>query len=111
MNVRYRRVRRACRLHCKMSANGPKRIFLGSAHSPSGCTEKLLRFPLQASGQQMRRRDFITVAGSAAVWPLVARAQQTADRMRRIGVIVGYAEDDPEAQTRLAAFKKGLLTL
>ena len=45
------------------------------------------------------------------MWPLVARAQQTADRMRRIGVIVGYAEDDPEAQTRLAAFKKGLLTL
>jgi putative ABC transport system substrate-binding protein len=59
----------------------------------------------------MRRRDFITVAGSAAVWPLVARAQQPADRMRRIGVMVGYAEDDPEAQTRFAAFKQGLLTL
>ena len=59
----------------------------------------------------MRRRDFITVAGSAAVWPLVARAQQPADRVRRIGVMVGYAEDDPEAQARLAAFKQGLLTL
>ena len=59
----------------------------------------------------MRRRDFITVAGSAAVWPLVAHAQQPADRVRRIGVMVGYAEDDPEAQTRLAAFKQGLLTL
>ena len=59
----------------------------------------------------MRRRDFITVVGSAAVWPLAARAQQPADRMRRIGVMVGYAEDDPEAQTRLAAFKQGLLTL
>src|SRR5262245_12145952 len=59
----------------------------------------------------MRRRDFITVAGSAALCPLVARAQQPADRLRRIGVMVGYAEDDPEAQTRFAAFKQGLLTL
>ena len=59
----------------------------------------------------MRRRDFITIVGSAAVLPLVARAQQPTDRMRRIGVMVGYAEDDPEAQTRLAAFKQGLLTL
>ena len=45
------------------------------------------------------------------MWPLVARAQQPADRVRRIGVMVGYAEDDPEAQARLAAFKQGLLTL
>jgi putative ABC transport system substrate-binding protein len=59
----------------------------------------------------MRRRDFITVAGAAAAWPLGAFAQQPADRMRRIGVMIGYAENDPEAQTRLAAFKQGLLTL
>src|SRR5215471_15854022 len=59
----------------------------------------------------MRRRDFITAVGSAAVWPLVARAQQPANRVRRIGVMMGYAENDPEAQTRLAAFKQGLLTL
>ena len=59
----------------------------------------------------MRRRNFITGVGSAAVWPLVARAQQSADRVRRIGVMTGYAEDDPEAQTRLAAFKQGLQTL
>jgi putative ABC transport system substrate-binding protein len=59
----------------------------------------------------MRRRDFITGVGSAAVWPYVARAQQPADRVRRIGVMMGYAENDPEAQTRLAAFKQGLLAL
>ena len=59
----------------------------------------------------MRRRDFIRgIAGSAVGWPLTAPAQQP-DRIRRIGVMVGYAEDDPEAQTRLAAFKQGLLTL
>jgi putative tryptophan/tyrosine transport system substrate-binding protein len=59
----------------------------------------------------MRRREFITVAGSAAVWPLVGFAQQPANRIRRVGVMVGYAENDPEAQTRLAAFKQELLTL
>jgi putative ABC transport system substrate-binding protein len=59
----------------------------------------------------MRRRDFITGIGSVATWPLVARAQQPADGMRRIGVMMGYAENDPEAQTRLAAFKQGLLAL
>ena len=56
----------------------------------------------------MRRRDFIKViTGSAAVWPLAARAQQ-ADRMRRIGVLMSYAEDDPETKVRLAAFRQGL---
>src|ERR1043166_8681127 len=63
-------------------------------------------------GRRMRRGEFIKLLGGAATtWPLAARAQQPTDRMRRIGVMVGYAEDDPEAQTRLAAFKQGLLTL
>ena len=56
----------------------------------------------------MRRRDFIKiVAGSAASWPLTAHAQQT-ERMRRIGVLIGVA-DDPEGQARLAAFYRGML--
>jgi putative tryptophan/tyrosine transport system substrate-binding protein len=56
----------------------------------------------------MNRRDFIALAGGAAVaWPLAARAQQP-DRMRRIGVLVGSAVSDPEAQRRITAFRQGL---
>jgi len=56
----------------------------------------------------VKRREFITLLGSAAAaLPLVARAQQ--ERMRRIGVLVGVAEDDPEIKARLlAAFRQGL---
>jgi len=55
----------------------------------------------------VKRRDFIALLGGAAAWPLAARAQQ-ADRMRRIGVLMPFAEDDPEAKARLAAFRQGL---
>jgi ABC-type uncharacterized transport system substrate-binding protein len=56
----------------------------------------------------MKRRAFITLLGGAvAAWPLTARAQQ-AERMRRIGVLAGLAEDDPEIKARLAAFRQGL---
>jgi putative ABC transport system substrate-binding protein len=55
----------------------------------------------------VKRRDFIAVLGGAAAWPVAARAQQ-ANRVRRIGVLVGVAEDDPETKTRLAAFREGL---
>ena len=58
----------------------------------------------------MRRRELVTLLGSAAAaWPLVARAQQPA-RMRRIGVLMSFAESDPQAQARVAAFRKGLQT-
>jgi putative ABC transport system substrate-binding protein len=53
------------------------------------------------------RRKFIGLIGSAAVWPLAARAQQP-ERMRRIGVLMHLAADDPEGQTRHAAFLQGL---
>jgi ABC-type uncharacterized transport system substrate-binding protein len=56
----------------------------------------------------IRRRAFITLlGGAAAAWPLAAGAQQP-DGMRRIGVLVGLAEDDPEIKARLAAFRQGL---
>src|ERR1700730_971070 len=59
----------------------------------------------------MRRRDFITLCGgAAAAWPLEARAQQ-ADRMRRIGVLMNVAADDPEAPARVGAFSQGLAEL
>ena len=58
----------------------------------------------------MRRRDFITLLGGAAAWPLAARAQQPR-QMRRIGVIMFSAADDPESQVRVAGFLQGLAEL
>jgi len=55
----------------------------------------------------MNRREFITLLGGAAAWPLAARAQQ-ADQVPAIGMLMGYAEDDPQTQARLAGFREGL---
>jgi putative ABC transport system substrate-binding protein len=58
-----------------------------------------------------KRREFITMlGGAAAAWPLVADAQQ-ADRARRVGVLIGFDESDPEGQARPAAFQQGLQAL
>jgi len=60
---------------------------------------------------QLKRRELITVLGGAtALWPLAARAQQ-ADRMRLIGVLMAYAESDPEGQAWVAAFRERLQKL
>jgi putative tryptophan/tyrosine transport system substrate-binding protein len=58
----------------------------------------------------VKRRAFITLIGSGAVWPLAVRAQQPGG-MRRIGVLMAYGESDREGQTWVAAFRDGLQKL
>jgi putative tryptophan/tyrosine transport system substrate-binding protein len=58
----------------------------------------------------LRRREFITLVGGAATWPLVANAQQPA-RLRRIGLLMASAADDPVSQARFAAFVQGMSRL
>ena len=55
----------------------------------------------------IRRREFITLLGGAATWPIAGHAQQV-DRVRRIGSLMPLAEDDPEMQSRVGAFQKAL---
>jgi hypothetical protein len=58
----------------------------------------------------MKRREFITLLGGAAAWPLAARAQQP-ERMRRIGVLMGQAAIDSEGQSRAAALRNAFQDL
>jgi putative ABC transport system substrate-binding protein len=57
------------------------------------------------------RRDFVTLLGGAAAWPLAARAERLDRTIRRIGVLMPFAPDDPEALLRVAALEQGLRDL
>src|SRR6516162_1517517 len=59
---------------------------------------------------KIKRREFITLLGGAAAWPVEGRAQQR-ERVRRIGVLMSTAVDDPQDPARLAAFAQGLQEL
>jgi putative ABC transport system substrate-binding protein len=58
---------------------------------------------------QLKRREFISLLGGAAAWPLAAHAEMK--QMRRIGVLMGLVAGDPEAQSRVVAFENGLREL
>jgi putative ABC transport system substrate-binding protein len=58
----------------------------------------------------MRRREFIPLLGGVAAWPLAARAQAGGPK-RRLGAIIGFAEDDPEVRFFVEAFDQGLRVL
>src|SRR5579859_4948133 len=90
---------RACAQPDDRKNNRPRR----SAHAAR---------PRRRGHRMMRRREFIAGLGSAAAWPLGARAQQRSpDRMRRIGVLSNASADDPEAQARNADFLQRLQEL
>ena len=59
----------------------------------------------------MNKREFMTLLGGAAAWPIAARAQQRSDNIRQIGMLMGFAQDDPVAQSMVAAFRVGLSKL
>src|SRR5262245_44179656 len=93
-------------LKAKARAGLPRRPE-GKDRTPGPCYSTLIGFTSHGRGQMSirpRRREFIAALGGAAVLPLSACAQQPGDRVRRIGVLMGFDENDPEGKRRYSAF-------
>jgi len=91
------------------NGSGAKRRRLGLRPRSLG-TGPAIGSPDQRGRSRMRRRDFIAGLGSTVAWPVMAHAQQR-DRVRKVGVLIGGDENDPEAKARFSEFLKELTEL
>src|SRR5207244_2030593 len=80
--------------------------FTACVQQVEGAVDRWRRGGRRSPMSGMRRREFITVLGGAAVWPLVARAQ--AERVYRVGLLMGVVENSPGGQKQAGAVRKGL---
>ena len=94
-----------------LTQSGHERLRIAAVPHNITQTQPYGRVPSSIRGASMRRRDFITlIGGAAAGWPIAARGQQ-AEQMRRIGVLMSLAADDPRWKALLAGLRDGLARL